>query len=97
MSTPDPTQPTQVQHPVKAALRTFIQASSATMLILLALSEMLQTLSEDLAGALPEAWVAWLAGAASTTGLLAGVFARIMAGQRVNALLTRLGLGAVPK
>lgn len=73
-------EPTQVQHPVQAVLRTGVQGA-------LGLAVLLVALQAD--GTLPQN-LPWLGGALATTM----VVARVMAHPAVNAWLRSVGLGA---
>ena len=87
--------PTQVAHPWKAALRTFLQVLVPAVLLVLAVGpEVLQILAEQLKGHVPDGLLSWLFGAAGLLAALAGAAARIMAIPRVNELLGRVRLDA---
>ena len=89
---------TQTAYPWKATLRTLVEVGiPAFGVALLVAPQVLQILAEELGAVLPESVTAWLLAAAGTVTLVAGALARIAAIPAVNALLTRIGLGAAPK
>ncbi|MCW2132871.1 hypothetical protein [Arthrobacter sp. VKM Ac-2550] len=89
---------TQTAYPWKATLRTVLEVGiPAFALVLIVIPQVLNILAEELGAVLPESVTAWLLAAAATVTLVAGALARIAAIPGVNALLTRIGLGAEPK
>jgi len=87
--------PSQVVHPWKASVRTFLQVLlSAVTLVLTLGPAILQILAEQLKGQVPDGFTAWLLGASVFLAALAGAFARIMAIPQVNQLLGRIRLDA---
>ena len=86
--------PTQVNHPVKATLRTVFAA--AVVLVptyVVIVPEVLAGLGDYI----PPAARAWLAGSVVFVTALIATLTRIMALPAVNDALTRFGLGAEPK
>lgn len=89
---------TQVAHPWKATLRTFIAVGIPTILgLLVVLPEVIQIVLDELGEAMPDGLRLWLAAAAGVIIALSTAATRIMAIPAVNAWLTKLGLGATPK
>lgn len=87
--------PTQVAHPVKAALRTGIQGFLSTAAILAIALPYVQDFVTEFWPGSPA--VAFIGAASLFIGSLAALVARIMAIPAVNDLLTAVGLGAEPK
>lgn len=99
MRTVDPTEPTQVQQPGRAAARTFWQTFIPALIgLVFLLPEVLEILLEELGEMLPPAVRLWLTGAALAVAGLASAVSRIMAIPRVNRWLEhfRLGAGIAP-
>lgn len=91
----DPTEPTQVQQPGRAAARTFWQTFIPALIgLVLILPEVLDILAGELGEALPPSVRAWLLGAAVVVSGIASAFSRIMAIPGVNRWLEHLRLGA---
>ena len=82
--------PTQVEHPWKATLRTFIQA-------LLALTAVWTSIDLILTDYLNEVGWDWAIPYLLIASSVAAAISRIMAIPVVNGWLTKLGLGATPK
>lgn len=97
---PTNTTPTQVANPVKAALRTFVQAAVSVIGFLTVAIPTLNAVAPQILDAirplLPESWVAYAAGVVVTIGVIAAAFARLMAIKQINDALTKIGLGATP-
>lgn len=90
-------EPTQVNYPWRAALRTAVQVGIPTLITLVAiLPFIIQVVLEELGEAMPDGLRLWLLGAAGFITALATVITRIMANPTINAWLTRIGLGAKP-
>lgn len=83
--------PTQVAHPWKASIRTFLQTWGVLLFAVAVAGP--QLVSEIPAGYLPDEVYAWLLAAATGLAVGAGILARIMAHPAVNAILIKLGLG----
>lgn len=85
-TSPEPIPPTQVKHPWRTVVRTFLQNLPIVGVVIVAIT---QTAQEQQVG-----WVeAWGPGA-----IAAGLFlTRVMAIPAVNDLLTAVNLGAAPK
>lgn len=87
---PVTSEPTQVDHPFKATMRTFVQALiglvSVWSIVDLVLTDFLNEVG----------WASALPYLAIASAIVAAV-ARIMAIPQVNAWLTKIGLGATPK
>lgn len=91
----NPTDPSQVSYPWRAALRTGGQTVLAVAAVLVAAAPILTDFVNQF---WPGSAVAgWIAGAAVFAGAVATAITRIMALESVNNLLTRFGLGATPK
>ncbi|UYL88312.1 membrane protein [Arthrobacter phage EvePickles] len=87
--------PSQVVHPWKAAIRTFLQVLVPAVLLILTVGpEVLQIIAEQLKGQVPDGFIAWLLAAAGLLAAIAGAAARIMAIPQVNAALGRIRLDA---
>ena len=95
MTNPVTPTPTQVVHPVKAALRTGIQGFLSTAAILVIALPYVQEFVQEFWPDSPA--VAFIGAASVFIGALAALVARIMAIPAVNDVLTRIGLGATPK
>lgn len=94
MSTPAPT---QVKYPWKATLRTVVQVGIPTVLTLcVVIPQVIDAILDGFGEQLPPEFVGWMLGASALVTTLAGVLARIMAIPAVNAVLTKIGLGARP-
>ena len=87
--------PTQVEHPVKAALRTGIQAFLSTAAILVIALPYVQDFVEQFWPGSPA--LAFIGSAGVFIGALAALASRIMSIPAVNGLLTKIGLGATPR
>jgi|GEM_PF-3256058 len=89
---------TQVQHPVKAVLRTIVQVGIPVFIALgIVVPQIVDIILEQFGQSLPEqVTVVLLATAGIVTGV-AAVITRIMAIPLVNQFLTSIGLGATPK
>jgi hypothetical protein len=87
--------PTQVVHPWRAALRTFVQVLVPALLLVLTVGpEVLEIIATQLKGQVPEGFLSWLLAASLFLATLASILARIMAIPQVNALLGKLKLDA---
>ena len=89
------TTPTQVARPWRASLRTGAQTFLAVLLALVALAPYVQEFVETVAPGSPV--VGWVTAGAGIAAALATLITRVMALERVNAVLTIFGLGAAPK
>lgn len=87
--------PTQVASPWRATLRTAAQTFLAVLLALGAITPVLQDFVAEVAPGSPVLGI--IAAASGIAAALAAAITRIMALEKVNDLLTRLGLGAAPK
>lgn len=95
----DPTEPTQVQQPGRAAARTFWQTFIPSLIgLVLILPEVLDILVGELGEVLPPSLRAWLLGAAVVVSAIASALAKLMANPAVNRWLehVRLGAGIAP-
>ena len=81
--------PTQVGHPWRATLRTFVQYLPAVALLVLAVPEVVEVILEEAGGHLPESFRAVLLGIATGAAVLAAVVARVMALASVTRFLER--------
>lgn len=95
MSEVNPTDPTQVSYPWKTTVRTVIQTFIAAAGVLALAAPMLQEFVEQFWPGSPI--IAWIGIGAAFIAALAGLVTRIMAIEGVNALLTKVGLGATPR
>jgi hypothetical protein len=95
------TTPTQVQHPNRAALRTFLQAWVPLLALALVVVPIIVDIILDEAGKagvdIPPGLRLILVGIATAAALISAVISRIMAIPAVEQLLQRLGLGAEPR
>ncbi len=88
--------PTQVTHPNRAAVRTFVQAAVPLVLAALAIvPPIVQSVLDD--PSIPGSLRVWLLAVAAGIAAVAGIISRVMAIPGVNAWLTSLGVGAAPK
>lgn len=88
---------TQQAHPVRASRRTAAQTVLSVILVLGVVAPIVASiLHEELAGILPDAWLAWVAAAAAVLAAVAAALARIMAIPAVDAWLRHLGLSSTP-
>ncbi len=91
-------QPTQVRHPNKAALRTFVQTLLAAVALLgLVVPEVVDIILEETDGNLPDGFRVVLLAASAGVATIAAIVARIMAIPAVEVLLRRVGLASTPK
>jgi len=77
--------------------RTVFQVLTATLSVWAGFAVIAPQILDELAKILPGPWVVWLASVIAAITVVAGVLSRIMAIPAVNAWLTRVGLGTVPK
>lgn len=89
-TSPAPGTPTQVAHPWKAVVRTVATYVAATLAVLIAAVPIVQ---DSLGPYLPDAWMAWLVGAAAVLGAIQVALTRIMALSQMQDLLSKVGLG----
>lgn len=87
---PAPGTPTQVAHPWKAVVRTVATYVVSAIAVVIAAVPIVE---ETLGAYLPEAWVAWLIGAAAVLGAVQLALTRIMALSQLQDLLVKVGLG----
>lgn len=95
----DPTEPTQVQQPGRAAARTFWQSFIPGLIgLVLLLPEVLGIIAGELGEVLPPSLRAWLLGAVTLASGVAAALAKIMAIPTVNRWLEhfRLSAGIAP-
>ncbi|WNO28738.1 membrane protein [Microbacterium phage FlameThrower] len=94
----DSLQATQVQHPVKAVLRTIVQVGIPTFIALgIVVPQIVDIILEQFGQSLPEQVTVVLLTTAGVVTGIAAVITRIMAIPLVNEFLTKMGLGATPK
>ena len=86
----EPGTPTQVAHPGRTVVRTVASYGLSALAIVIAAIPVIQ---DTLGPHLPEAWVAWLVGAAALLGAVHTAVTRIMALGQMQDLLRKLGLG----
>lgn len=95
MSNINPTDPSQVSYPWRAALRTGGQTLIAVLVAITAAAPLVNDFIAQTWPGSPAA--AFVLGAAAFAGALATLVTRVMSLEAVNDLLTRFGLGATPK
>lgn len=86
-----------IWHPVQRVLRTIVQVLTAALSVWAGFALIAPQVLAELAKILPGPWIAWLTATIAAITVVAGVLTRIMAIPAVNAALTRIGLGSVPK
>jgi len=90
---PDPVQPTQVQHPKRATLRTALQSAIGVLLALGAVvPAATQILGETFRQWLPDQAITVMGTIAAVAVAVSAALARIMAIAQVNAWLKKVGL-----
>lgn len=89
---------TQQEHPVRAALRTFVQVWLPGLAVaLLVIPEVVTIIMEESGDVLPENLRLILAGIATAAAVVSAILARIMAIPAVDRVLERvLSLGSAP-
>lgn len=95
----NPTEPTQVQQPGRAAMRTFWQSFIPGVIgVVLLLPEVLRIIAGELGDVLPPNLRVWLLGAVTVVSGIASALAKIMAIPKVNRWLEhfRLSAGVAP-
>ncbi|WP_213816172.1 hypothetical protein [Glaciihabitans sp. dw_435] len=85
------------QRVIRTALSVIISILTTLAAGVLSLNAIAPQILSELAKVLPPEWIAWLVGALAFLVVIAGVVTRIMAIPKVNAFLTKLGAGSVPK
>src|SRR5690606_20171571 len=90
---------TQQEHPVRAALRTFLQVwLPGLAAALVVIPEVVQIIVEETGDAMPENLRLVLAGIVTACAVVSAILARIMAIPAVDRLLERLlSLGSAPQ
>ena len=90
---------TQQMHPVRAALRTFLQVVLPVLLAaLVVIPEVVQIIVEETGDAMPENLRLILAGILTACAVVSAILARIMAIPAVDRLCERvLSLGSAPE
>lgn len=78
-------------------LRTAVQVLIAAASLLAVVVAVAPDVVRAVADVLPASWVAWLVAAIAFLASLSAALSRVMAIPAVNALLTRVGLGSVPR
>lgn len=94
MTMPNVTEPTQVRYPWKTTVRTAIQAFLSAAGILALVAPQLQEFVDQFWPGSPV--IAWIGTGAIFVAALAALITRIMAIPAVDAVLTKIGLGAKP-
>jgi hypothetical protein len=89
---------TQQEHPVRAALRTFVQVWIPSLAVaLVVIPEVVRIIVEETGDALPENLRLILAGIVTAAAVVSAILARIMAIPAVDRVLERvLSLGSAP-
>ncbi|MGW6228946.1 hypothetical protein ACWFQT_17720 [Cellulosimicrobium cellulans] len=91
------TTPTQQTYPGRASWRTAAQTVISVVLVLGVVAPLVAAILQDELGEyLPEAWLAWVVGAAAVLAAVSAALARIMAIPAVDAWLRHLGLSSTP-
>lgn len=94
---PEPVMPTQVAHPARASWRTVLQTVLGAILTLgFVLPVAVQIIGEELGDYLPPNVMAVLLTVSAVIVAVSGAVARIMAIKKVDAALSRIGIGARP-
>lgn len=88
-------EPTQIEHPWRASLRTAFQTALAALFALIAFLPLVAEFVREVAPDSPLVGV--ILGVVAVLSSLALLITRAMALPQVNKLLTRLGLGPVSK
>jgi hypothetical protein len=90
-----------IWHSRQRWIRTALQTALAFLVTLGGSVAVLQAVApqvlDDLADVLPASWLAWLAGAFAFVIVIASALSRLMAIPVVNAWLTRVHAGSVPR
>lgn len=81
----------------KRVLRTALATLISTLTAWAIFASIWPDIADAVAGVLPASWVAWLTGAVVAINAVAMALTRIMAIPVVNAALTKIGFGSVPK
>lgn len=102
MSNPTPTveevkEATTIWYKTQRVLRTVFATLVSFLTAWAVFSLAAPQILAELAQILPGPWIAWLTAVIATVTTVAGVLTRIMAIPAVNAFLTKIGLGSVPK
>lgn len=87
----------KVQRVLRTAVAVILSGAATFAATVLTIQVFAPDIFEQLARVLPSSWVAWLTTAFAFLVVVASVITRIFAIPGVNAWLTKLGLGAVPK
>jgi len=94
----DSLQATQVQHPWKAAIRTFVQVAIPAVIALgIVVPQIVDIILEQFGEQLPPQFTGVMLAVSVGVAGVSAVVARIMALPLVNEFLTGIGLGATPK
>lgn len=94
---PEPVPPTQVTHPWKATLRTFVQTWIAGAVAFLLAWPLVEPVISEYVDTLPPYIARFVLPTVTVIASIAGLVAKLMAIPRVNEWLTHhLGLGAAP-
>lgn len=92
-----PANPTQVNYPGRAALRTFVETFiPAFIAFVLILPEVLKVVEEEFGALMSPTIRAWFAGLSLAVAATAAALARIMAIRKVNDALRKVNLSARP-
>lgn len=97
MSHVDPTKVQDIWFIAQRVLRTGVQVAVSGALVLGTIVIIAPQVLEAVQDVLPGPVVAWLAGAIATLTAVSAALSRVMAVPAVNAWLTGLGLGSVPR
>lgn len=88
---------TQQTHPGRASWRTAAQTVISVVLVLGVVAPLVAAiLHDELGGYLPDAWLAWVVGAAAVLAAVSAALARVMAIPAVDAWLRHIGLSSTP-
>lgn len=94
MTEVNPTDPSQVSYPWRAAIRTGAQTFLAALGVLVLAAPVLTDFVNQFWPDSPV--VAWIATGAAFAGAVSTLITRLMALEPVNGFLTKLGMGATP-
>lgn len=90
--------PTQVQFPGQAVKRTSIQAWVGILIVFVgALPEIINIVDSEAGALLPPQFRLWLLGLSAVSVALSAIVSKVMALEKVNALLQKVSLAATPK
>jgi hypothetical protein len=89
--------PPEIWYKMQRVLRTAFQMLITLLGVWASLQVAMPQIMAQLATVLPGSWIIWLTGAVGVITAVAAAISGIMTLPAVNALLTKIGLGGVPK